>query len=272
MGGLFDGIAPTYDRLNRILSLGIDRSWRRAAVRELAIEDGDTVLDVATGTGDLAIAALSGASCRIAGIDLSREMIAVASRKSKSRGHSRRALFLIGDALSVPLKSGSIHRAMVAFGIRNMKSPDGFFDELRRVLVQGGRAMILEFALPENPLLRALYLVYFARVLPLIGGLLSGNRDAYRYLTESVLDFPSPAHLLLMMNRHGFGVIMSRRLFPGIVHLFVIEKQPGRFSGLGDIKNEGLSGHSPGCTSPPRLHQPRQADQFSHAPGLGDAS
>lgn len=226
MGNMFDRIAPSYDRLNRILSLNMDQSWRRKAVGALAIKDGDSVLDIATGTGDLAMAALSGRSCTIVGIDLSREMIALASRKSRSRGHSRRTLFLTGDALAVPLKNGSMHHAMVAFGIRNMKSLEGFFDELHRVLVDGGRVVILEFSLPENRLLRGLYLAYFKGILPFVGGRLSGNFSAYRYLTESVLDFPSPAELALLMNRCGFGVVASRRLSLGIVHLFVLEKGP----------------------------------------------
>lgn len=254
MGNMFDRIAPSYDRLNRILSLNIDRSWRRRAIRALAIEDGDCVLDIATGTGDLAMAALSRRSCTIVGIDLSLEMIALASQKSRSRGHSRRTLFVAGDALAVPLKNGSMHRAMAAFGIRNMKSLEGFFEELHRVLVDGGRVVILEFSLPENRILRGLYLAYFKGILPFVGGALSGNFSAYRYLTESVLDFPSPAELALLMNRCGFGVLASRRLSRGIVHLFVLEK-----------------GSAPSPAAPPGLYEPRQADKLRHAPGLGDA-
>lgn len=226
IGSMFDRIAPTYDRLNRVLSLGIDQVWRKAAVQALAIEDGDVVLDIATGTGDLAMAALRDRSCTIIGIDLSHEMIAIASRKSSSCDCSQRALFLIGDALAVPLKNRSMHRAMVAFGIRNMKSLEGFLKELYRVLFEGGRMAILEFSLPENRLLRDLYLAYFKVILPFVGGRLSGNAGAYRYLTESVLDFPSPAELSLLMNRCGFRVIASRRLSLGIVHLFVLEKKP----------------------------------------------
>lgn len=221
---MFDRIAPTYDRVNRILSLGADKAWRKITIKSLAIKDGDTVLDIATGTGDLAILSLSHGTCNIVGIDISREMTAIASRKSRDLGFARRALFVNGDAISMPLRDSAVNSAMVAFGIRNMTDVAGFFIELHRVLINEGRAAILEFSLPDPPLLRCLYLIYLKKILPLIGEIMSGDKAAYRYLAESVTNFTSPYELQPLMRLSGFEVISSRPLSLGIVHLFVLRK------------------------------------------------
>lgn len=233
IGGMFDRIAPSYDRINRILSLCIDRTWRKKAVQSLDIGSGDRILDIATGTGDLALDALQAdPACTVVGIDLSREMIARGIRKSRLRGFSRRFSFVNGDALALPFKDATMNRAMVAFGIRNMSNRTTFLDELNRILTDDGRAAILEFSLPENRPVRLIYLAYFQKLLPLVGTLLSGHPGAYRYLTESVLDFPSPEELSNKMRERGFNVVSLRRLSFGIVHLYLLHKKSRSKSGF----------------------------------------
>ncbi|OPL13226.1 MAG: hypothetical protein AVO39_10800 [delta proteobacterium MLS_D] len=226
IGRMFDRIALRYDLVNRVLSLWIDQTWRHITVRNLTVKPGDRVLDIATGTGDLALRALqSEKMCRVVGIDLSQEMLAIASRKSRRRGFSDRSFFVNGDALLLPFRDGVFDRAMVAFGIRNMNNIEAFLDELHRVITVGGRAAILEFSLPSNPLIRHIYLVYLTRILPLVGRFLSGDDGAYRYLTDSVLEFSSPSLLRKFMRKRGFDLIGSQRLFFGIAHLFILARK-----------------------------------------------
>ncbi len=224
IGGMFDGIAATYDRLNRILSLSTDQVWRRSAIRFLDVKDGHRVLDIATGTGDLALLALSKARCTVAGVDLSGEMLSIAAPKMDRGGFADRALFIRGDALRLPFRDGVFDRAMVAFGIRNMIRVEDFLDEVFRVLAEEGRVAVLEFSLPSNSLLRRLYMAYFTQLLPLIGGHMSGNNKAYRYLCDSVLGFSSPDELKELMQHHGYLIRHSRQLFWGIAHLFILQK------------------------------------------------
>jgi len=224
IGGMFDGIAATYDRLNRILSFSTDQVWRRAAVRFLDVRDGHRVLDIATGTGDLALLALSKARCSVVGIDLSGAMLSIAAPKMHQSGFADRTLFIRGDALRLPFRDCVFDRAMVAFGIRNMSGVGDFLDEVFRVLTEGGKIAILEFSLPSNPLLRHLYMVYFSKLLPLIGGHMSGNSKAYRYLCDSVLGFSSPDTLKKLMQHHGYRINHSQQLFLGIAHLFILQK------------------------------------------------
>jgi len=222
IGRLFDDITPTYDLLNRFLSLSIDVGWRQRALDELRIENDDRVLDVATGTGDLALLARS-RHASVVGVDLSRGMLTEAVRKW-GRAFPDRFPSVQGDALHLPFADASFDHAMVAFGIRNMPDMGAFVDEAHRVLRDGGRLAVLEFSLPPYPVVRQAYLLYLSRVLPFIGGLQSGDRAAYRYLSDSIRAFPSPASLEHLFREHRFTVLRSIALTLGICHLYVLEK------------------------------------------------
>ncbi|MGZ6220517.1 MAG: ubiquinone/menaquinone biosynthesis methyltransferase [Syntrophales bacterium] len=224
IGRMFDRIAPTYDLLNTILSFSLDKAWRRAAIDLLEIRACDAVLDIATGTGDLAIPVASRGG-NVIGLDLSRQMLLRALGKAEEQGLRIRYSVVQGDALSMPFRNETFNSAMVAFGIRNMNNLDAFFAEIHRVLRVQGRFSVLEFSMPEGSLFRWMYGAYLTYVVPIIGGLISGDYDAYRYLRDSVAGFPVPGALEGMMEGQGFRVVRSRPIFWGISHLYLIEKQ-----------------------------------------------
>ncbi len=222
---MFDRISPTYDRLNVILSLSIDRLWRKTAINHLDIKDEQWILDVATGTGDLAALALSEAHCHVAGIDLSGKMLGLAVRKMQRNAIHRQYFAVNGNALNMPFRNESFDRIMVAFGIRNMESLEVFLDEAYRLLAKGGRMAVLEFSIPPNAFIRKIYLLYFTTALPIIGGILSGNHKAYKYLRDSVISFEPPEKLEKTMKNRGFGIIESQQLLFGISHLYILGKE-----------------------------------------------
>lgn len=219
---MFDNIAPAYDRLNHILSLGIDRRWRSAVVRHLRISGARKILDVATGTGDLAIALAKGIpQAKITGIDLSEQMIRVGESKVSSRGLDGRITLQMADVEHLPFGSGEFDAVTVAFGVRNFENiPEGLA-QMGRVLRGGGELVVLEFSTPRNKIFGAMYRFYFHRVLPLIGGLLSKDRKAYRYLPESVDEFPPVSRFLELMGEAGFSDCRSRSLFGGVAHIYI---------------------------------------------------
>jgi demethylmenaquinone methyltransferase / 2-methoxy-6-polyprenyl-1,4-benzoquinol methylase len=229
---MFDAIARRYDLLNHVLSLGIDRRWRRRAVRELHLRADSRVLDLCTGTGDLALAALEGlpregashtAGLRVVGVDFAAEMLRWGRAKLARRREGRVAL-VRGDAMQIPLPDGSVDAVTIGFGIRNVERPDLAAREIVRVLRPGGRLAILEFGTPSLPGLRAAYLFYFRRVLPVIGRLVSRHNDAYAYLPASVAAFPSPDEFLALLRTAGFSEVRVVPLTLGIVYLFVARK------------------------------------------------
>jgi demethylmenaquinone methyltransferase / 2-methoxy-6-polyprenyl-1,4-benzoquinol methylase len=221
---LFDRMATTYDRGNRTLSLLIDQIWRRRTVNTLGIRDGEYVLDIATGTADMAIEAARQADCRVAGIDLSEEMLRVAMKKTAQSDHPGRCLFLQGDGTRTPFRDGSFHHAMISFGVRNVQDVDSLFRETLRVLKPGGRFAILEFSLPETPVIREVYLFYFKRILPFIGAAVAGKKEPYFYLRDSVLDFEPPRALEERIKRNGFRLFLSLPFTFGVCHLYVAQK------------------------------------------------
>lgn len=223
IGRMFDDISPTYDRLNHALSMSIDVGWRRRTLKELDLRESDTVLDIATGTGDLAITARRSSGCMVVGLDLSRGMMSEAMDKWEKTFGDRYQV-VQGDALMMPLIDGWADRAMVAFGIRNMPDIGAFLDETRRVLRSGGRLAVLELSVPRNRLFRPVYLFYLSRVLPTIGGWRSGEKEAYRYLSESIQNLPGPPALEALYKMHGFRVLRSIPLTMGICHLYILEK------------------------------------------------
>jgi len=213
---MFARIAPAYDLLNRTLSLGIDQRWRRAAIACAGEVRGRTVVDSCCGTGDLSLA-LAARGARVVGVDFTREMVDRARAKAARR--AARPVFVRGDALRLPLASGSADAATVAFGIRNVADRRRGLDEMRRVVRPGGRVVVLEFGTPRRGVFGALYRLYFTRVLPWLGRRVSGDADAYSYLPRSVLAWPDPETLRREMEELGFTECAFRPLTRGIAFL-----------------------------------------------------
>jgi demethylmenaquinone methyltransferase/2-methoxy-6-polyprenyl-1,4-benzoquinol methylase len=221
---MFDGIARRYDTLNHLLSAGLDRRWRRQAVEALALSGRERVLDMCTGTADLAIEAAThrgGCAGSVVAMDFSSEMLRHARPKLRGLTGAAPIFLARADATAVPLPDGSVQAAMVAFGIRNVADPRRACAEFRRVLAPGGRLAILEFGSPRARLLRAGYLWYFRRVLPAVGRLISKHRDAYTYLPASVMEFPAGDAFLTILADAGFSSVSYRRLTFGIVYLYL---------------------------------------------------
>jgi demethylmenaquinone methyltransferase/2-methoxy-6-polyprenyl-1,4-benzoquinol methylase len=224
---MFDAIAARYDLLNHLLSAGIDRRWRRQAVASLALRGGERVLDVCTGTADLALAALAGPRppARVVGVDFADAMLRVGQRKLRRRDAS--VALVRGDATRLPVVGGSVDAVTVGFGIRNVEDTAAACAELRRVLAPGGRLAVLEFAVPTAPLVRAVYLWYFRNVLPLIGRLVSRHDAAYGYLPASVGAFASPDEFVKLLQRSGFVDVAAVPLTFGIVLLYTARRGQG---------------------------------------------
>lgn len=221
---MFSDIAPRYDLLNRVLSLGIDRSWRRAAIAALNWSrraDG-RYLDLCAGTLDVAAALTNtaGFSGNVLAADFAEPML----RSGRGKGPAGRIDPVVADALSLPVGDATCDGAIVAFGIRNVAGLDDAISEVARVLVPGARFVILEFSTPTVPIVRAAYLFYFKHLLPLIGGAVSGHATAYRYLPASVARFPERADLASRMQRGGFRNVTWRALTFGIAALHVGER------------------------------------------------
>ena len=219
--GMFGRVARRYDLANHLLSCNIDRYWRARTVRrarEILLRPGARVLDICCGTGDLLLA-LAGQGQRVLGSDFCHPMLVAARGKIEQR-RAPAALFE-SDALQLPLRDGSLDLLTVAFGFRNLANYEAGLTEMRRVLAPGGMAAILEFSQPPNAAFAAVYNFYSRRVLPWIGGLISGSRDAYTYLPESVRKFPAAAELAAMMRRAGFAEVSFEYLTGGIVALHI---------------------------------------------------
>lgn len=228
---MFDSIAPRYDFLNHLLSAGIDRRWRAKAIASLRLTGRERVLDLCTGTGDLAIAARTATpgAARVVGVDFSAAMLRYGMEKLRARQLTPSVASVRGDATRIPLASHSVDAAMVAFGIRNVNDMPAAFAEMYRALVPGGRLAILEFGNPTTPGIRQLYRWYSARVLPAIGRLVSRNGDAYQYLPASIEAFATPESLVGLLRAAGFADISVRPLTFGTVYLYTA----ARGSGLG---------------------------------------
>jgi len=219
---IFDAIAPRYDLLNTVLSAGMDRYWRSRAIRSLGFSGRETLLDVCTGTGDVALAALRHASGarRVVGVDFAGAMLARARDKAASHEMRGRMLLARGDAMQLPVPDESVDGVTVAFGIRNVARPEIAFAEFRRALRPGGRLAILEFGLPVVPAIRPLYLWYFRNVLPRIGRAVSRHEAAYSYLPASVGAFPFGEAFAALLRGEGFNNVRARPLTAGIVYLY----------------------------------------------------
>ena len=224
---LFNSIAPTYDSLNHWLSLGVDKSWRRRSLRWIVDPSvPQQILDIACGTGDysIAIARRAHPDTVVTGVDLTEAMLQVMRSKVEKAGLSGRIVAEQGNAEAMRFADNRFDRATIAFGIRNFEHREQALREILRVLKPGGRLVILELSVPTNPLLRWCYNLYFTRLLPAIGGMVSGDKAAYRYLPASVLSFPNKREWMETMRRCGFHNVSHRAYILGICRLYIGEK------------------------------------------------
>ena len=223
---MFDRIAPTYDLLNHLLSLGRDSSWRRRAARALPQREGLKVADLATGTGDLLMALLRERPnvSEAVGVDISQEMLKIAFRKVSERGFADRIRLVRDDAVHSALPGESFDAVTMAFGIRNTPDVEATLGEIYRLLRPGGIGVVLEFSLPRRAVLRGGYLVYLRSVVPALGALLSGSRSAYRYLNESIKAFSRPDEFCTLMSTTGFAQVSATPLTWGVASIYTGSK------------------------------------------------
>lgn len=216
---LFDRVAKRYDALNTFFSLGMDKQWRQRLADE--IRGAKSILDVATGTGEVALETVKRlGDCRVTGVDPSPEMLELARKKLESLGESGTINLAQCEAENLPFKDGAFDAATIAFGIRNTNDPEKSLSEMKRVLKPGGKAAILEFAIPQNKFFAPLYLFYFKRIMPLVGSVF-GTGTEYKYLSDSTSAFPQREGFISMMEEAGFDAIKSIELMTGICIIYV---------------------------------------------------
>lgn len=225
---MFDDIAPRYDLLNRMLSFGIDQRWREEAIAELRPEQPRRILDVATGTGDLAIKALELNPEKVVGVDIAEEMLARGRHKIRVLGIEDRITLQRGDAEKLPFSDSQFDAALVGFGVRNFEDLDRGLREILRVLAPGGRLIVLEFSHPSAFPIKHLYQFYSHVILPFIGRMVSRNETAYSYLPASVDIFPSGDLFVERLRGAGFVDATFRSLTFGIASLYSGRKQKGQ--------------------------------------------
>lgn len=217
---MFDGIAHKYDFLNHFLSLGIDNIWRKKALKNLSVYKSPRILDVATGTGDFAIAALKYNPSEIVGIDLSPEMLRKGQEKMKKKGLDHIIKLEVGDSENLQLPENSFDAVTVAFGVRNFENLEKGLSEMLRVLKPGGKAIILEFSKPHGAFFKGLFNFYFFNILPFLGRIVSKHSSAYTYLPESVDAFPAGSDFTDIMIRCGYGSVNFKSLTGGIATIY----------------------------------------------------
>ncbi len=221
IGKMFSSIAPRYDFLNRLLSLGTDRRWRRTAVSGTGPGKGGVHLDVATGTADVALEILrqKGKEAFVAGVDISTDMMRIGRDKMARAGLAARTAFVEAPCEALPFRDDAFDSVSIAFGIRNVSDRERGLREMCRVVKPGGRIVVLEFSRPDSALFGMLYRFYFTMVLPRLGGVFS-RRSAYTYLPASVRDFPSPPEFADMLRKAGCDPVTFRPLTRGIVTVY----------------------------------------------------
>lgn len=224
---MFDGIAPEYDRFNHIASLGVDRSWRKRALKEIVEEEKvQQILDAACGTGDfsIAIARKMNPESHIIGVDLSEGMLSVMREKISKDRLGPLVSCEQGDCSSMRFADSSFDRVTIAFGVRNMEDRQKALKEILRVLKKGGKLVILELSVPSNPLISWFYKIYFTKFTPHLGEMLSSDKDAYRYLPASVLSFPGAKEWMATMSACGYEQVRHRPFTFGICRMYVATK------------------------------------------------
>ena len=221
---MFDNIAPRYDFLNHFLSLGIDKLWRKKAIRILSGYKTDYILDVATGTGDFAVAAAKLKPRKIIGFDLSEQMLSVGRDKVIRLGLNDLIEFRKGDSEDMPFTDGQFDAITVAFGVRNFENLENGLKEFYRVLKSEGVAIILEFSKPRYFPMKQFYLFYFFKILPFVGRLVSKDSSAYSYLPASVMAFPDDQKFISVLQNVGFSNCHQVRLTFGIATIYIAQK------------------------------------------------
>lgn len=218
---MFDHIAPRYDMLNHVLSLGIDKGWRRKTVKMVSRENPSQILDLATGTGDMAVSlAKKCPDAVITGADLSENMLKIAGDKVAGKGLSDRVRLVTAEAEALPFGDGTFDAVTISFGIRNFHDIPQSLKEMHRVLKPEGKLYILEFSTPRSKIFGSIYRFYFHRILPFIGGLVSKDKSAYKYLPDSVGEFPSPGAFCGMISENGFKNCNARSLTTGVAYIY----------------------------------------------------
>ena len=220
VASMFDAIAKRYDFLNRVLSFGLDGFWRREAIQKLGTQKGKRILDVATGTGDVALSLLRLHPEKVVGVDIAEKMLENARKKRIPRYYTGELSFVQGSAESLPLLTSTYDAAIVAFGVRNFANLDAGLRSIERVLKPKSPLVVLEFGQPTSPFVRRLYQFYSRFILPTIGQSISGVRGPYDYLPDSIEEFPSGHAFLQRLLECGFEHTQSETLTCGIVHLY----------------------------------------------------
>jgi demethylmenaquinone methyltransferase/2-methoxy-6-polyprenyl-1,4-benzoquinol methylase len=218
---MFDSISGQYDLLNHVLSLGVDRWWRRSMVQRVRQRHPQSVLDVATGTGDSAIALKKSGAARIVGVDISAQMLKVAQAKPNAAGIE----FVKADGELLPFEDCCFEAVTIAFGLRNCEQRLQGLQEMRRVLKQNGTLVVLELSMPANRILRSIYKLYFLRIVPLLGRLISRSSYAYRYLPYSVDEFPPRKAFVDEVRRAGFAEVKAAALSGGLATIYEARKK-----------------------------------------------
>lgn len=218
---MFDSIAWRYDFLNHFLSFNFDRQWRRKAIKVISKScKSPDIIDVATGTGDLALAAMKLNPSKISGIDISHKMLGIGKEKVMRKGFSEKINLIPGDSENIPFNDNIFDVAMVAFGVRNFSDPLKGLSEMKRVVRKGGMIMVLEFSKPSGFPFKTLYNFYFRNILPLFGRLFSKDKNAYSYLPDSVMKFPDNEEFLTLLEQAGFSDTHQVKLTGGVASIY----------------------------------------------------
>ncbi|WP_289048159.1 bifunctional demethylmenaquinone methyltransferase/2-methoxy-6-polyprenyl-1,4-benzoquinol methylase UbiE [uncultured Carboxylicivirga sp.] len=225
VAGMFNNIAPKYDFLNHFLSMGIDKIWRKRAINLLKDIEQPLILDVATGTGDLALEANRRLGCKVVGVDISVEMLKVAEEKIKKRNLENVISVQEGDSENLPFENDSFDAVMVAFGVRNFENLNKGLSDMARTLKPGGKMVVLEFSKPVYFPFKQLYMFYFRYILPWLGGIISKDKAAYTYLPESVLTFPDGKRFDDELAKAGMTPLKRFKQTMGIATIYLSEKK-----------------------------------------------
>ncbi len=226
IAAMFDRISPKYDALNHLLSFNIDKVWRKKTAKAVAKSQPNTILDLATGTADLAMAvARRNPQAHIIGMDISEKMLDIGKAKVAQRKMDEQIELCLGNAAALPFDDNTFDAVTVAFGVRNFEDLDKGLSEIHRVLKPDGNVFILEFSMPEQFPVKQLYRFYFKRLLPVIGKIVSKDKGAYTYLPNSVEKFPKPEAFSRSLASFGLGKCQTKRLTMGIATLYIAEKE-----------------------------------------------
>ena len=226
IAAMFDRISSKYDALNHLLSLNIDKVWRRKVAKAVAKSAPKTILDLATGTADLAITmAKHNPQARLIGLDISEKMLEIGKSKIKKQDLENQIELRFGDAANLPFEDNSFDVATVAFGVRNFEDLGKGLSEIHRVLKPNGEVVILEFSMPEECPIKQLYRLYFKHILPWMGRIVSKDEKAYSYLPESVEQFPKPTEFQQVLGQYGLKNCLVKQLSFGIAMVYLAEKR-----------------------------------------------